>query len=118
MDQSSNAFVEFVLDQLSGLDAVIARPMFGGTGLYSRDLFFGIVFDDVLYLKVNDTTRPHYEDMGMKAFKPYTDRPTTLQYYQVPVGVLEDARELEQWARHAIDVALSRPVRSRRRKRR
>jgi DNA transformation protein len=100
-----DGFVEFVLDQLSELEQLTAQPMFGGTGLYAGEIFFGIVFFDILYLKVNESTRKHYERAGMKPFKPYDDRPVTLQYYEVPVAVLEDAEELTKWARRAINAA-------------
>ena len=100
------AFVDFVLDQLADIDAMSARRMFGGTGLYAGDVFFGIVFADILYLKVNEATRETYERAGMNPFKPYRDRPTTMQYYEVPVQVLEDRDELAKWARGAIAVAI------------
>lgn len=101
-----NPFVRFVLDQLEGIDDVSPRSMFGGTGLYAGTVFFAIIFDDVLYLKVNDSTRKQYERAGMKPFKPYENRPTTMQYYEVPVEVLEDSEELTKWAHRAIAVAL------------
>ena len=44
----SDGFRAFVLDQLSGLDDLIARSLFGGVGLYSRGLFFGIMSRDRL----------------------------------------------------------------------
>lgn len=101
----SPAFREFVLDQLEELGDVIARSMFGGVGLYHRDTFFGIIAGDVLYLKVDDSTRVEYERAGMLAFKPYTDRSGTMQYYSVPLHVLESAPELARWARAAVAVA-------------
>jgi len=101
----SPAFVDFVLDQLGEIDALSARSMFGGTGLYSADVFFGIVFSDTLYLKVDAATRAAYVRAGMKPFKPYRDRPTTMRYYEVPARVLEDRDELTKWARQAIAVA-------------
>jgi DNA transformation protein len=97
--------VDFVLDQLGEVEELRARPMFGGTGLYSGDVFFGIIFSDTLYLKVNATTRAAYVRAGMKPLKPYQDRPTTMQYYEVPASVLEDREELTKWARQAITVA-------------
>lgn len=103
----STAFVDFVLDQLSGVDGVRAQAMFGGTGLYCNDVFFGIVHRDILYLKVNDDTRAAYERAGMKPFKPYADRPTTMQYYEVPVAILEDPRDLAAWIERAVAVAAS-----------
>jgi DNA transformation protein len=101
----SSAFRSFVLDQLEELGDVSPRPMFGGVGLYRAGLFFGIIAGDVLYLKVDASNRPDYERAGMKPFKPYKDRAGTMQYYAVPVDVLESAFELAAWARKAVAVA-------------
>jgi DNA transformation protein and related proteins len=94
-----------VLDQLEELGDVMPRSMFGGVGLYRDGLFFGIVAGDVLYLKANDETRGAFEAAGSQPFKPYPDRSGTMQYYAVPVNVLESALELAQWSRRALDVA-------------
>jgi DNA transformation protein len=102
---SSRSFERFVLDQLTGLGEVTAKKMFGGIGLYCGDVFFGIIARDQLYLKVDDRTRPAYERAGMQPFKPYPGRPTTMKYYAVPVGVLESAMELIEWARDAVAAA-------------
>jgi DNA transformation protein len=95
----------FVLDQLAGVPGLRARAMFGGIGLYAGDVFFGIVAADVLYFKVDDRTRPEYEAVGSTPFKPYADRPMTMAYYRVPVGVFEDAAQLTRWAKRAVAVA-------------
>ena len=76
--------------------------MFGGVGLYHRGIFFGIIAGDALYLKVGDRNRQDYVDAGMKAFKPYSDRSATMQYYEVPLSVLESGPELVRWARRAV----------------
>ena len=112
----ATAFVEFLLDQLDGLPKVRAQRMFGGFGLYSDDLFFGIVHTDILYFKVNDQSRNDYVRAGMAPFKPYKDRPMTMQYYQVPAAVMEDADELCQWARKAISAAQDKKVTSKARR--
>ena len=79
--------------------------MFGGVGLYCRGLFFGIIARDTLYLKVDDENRPDYEAARMKSFKPYADRPATMQYYAVPLDVLESPLDLARWARKAVAAA-------------
>jgi DNA transformation protein len=104
---SASAFERFVLDQLADLGAVRSRRMFGGAGLYRDDVFFGLIARDELYLKVNEQTRREYEAAGMRPFKPYPARPTTMKYYSVPVGVLESAPDLVSWARKALAVAQS-----------
>jgi len=101
----SDAFKSFVLDQLDDLGDVVPRSMFGGVGLYSRGVFFGIIARDVLYLKADEQTRGEYKRAGMKPFRPYPGRAGTSQYYAVPVGVLESASELVEWARKAVAVA-------------
>jgi len=98
------AFRAFVIDQLDGLE-VEAKAMFGGTGLYSRGLFFGIIMRDTLYLKVGDTNRADFEKAGAPAFTPYPGRRGSRNYYAVPVDVLESSHELAAWARKAIAVA-------------
>ena len=98
---------DFVLDQLSGLRGLRAQAMFGGVGLYADEVFFGIVAADVLYFKVDDSTRAAYEAEGSKPFTPYGDRATPMQYYEVPAGVLESAPTLVQWARRAVAAARS-----------
>lgn len=79
--------------------------MFGGVGLYCDELFFGIIARDTLFLKVDTLNRPDYERAGMTPFKPYIDRPGTMQYYEVPVGVLESAPDLVRWARRSVAAA-------------
>jgi len=108
---TSNSFVEFVLDQLRDIDEVMVRRMFGGVGIYSVGDFFAIIFHNVVYFKVDDLNRKDYLDAGMKPFKPYPDQPTTMQYFAVPLSVLEDADECGRWARRAVQAARRNPRR-------
>src|SRR5436190_8120098 len=103
---SSRTFETFVIDQLSGVGEVVARKMFGGVGLYGDGVFFGLIARDELYLKVDAAARGALEaEGGARPFKPYSDRPVTLQYYSVPIAVLESAPELVRWAERAIAAA-------------
>jgi DNA transformation protein len=101
----TDAFRAFVLDHLDELGDVTSRSMFGGVGLYCRGLFFGIIARDVLYLKVDGRNRPDCEAAGMKPFKPYADRPTTMQFCAVPLEILESPLDLTRWARKAVAAA-------------
>lgn len=89
-----------------------ARPMFGGVGIYSGELFFALIADDTLYFKVDDSTRPEFEARGMEPFRPFGDSGGTMQYYQLPEDLLEDPDLLRPWAEKA--VAVARQHRSRR----
>jgi DNA transformation protein len=101
----SGEFRDFVLDQLAGVRDLRARAMFGGVGLYSGDVFFGILAADVLYFKVGNANRDEYERAGSKPFKPYADRAMKMPYYSVPTETLENASSLVAWAGRAIAVA-------------
>ena len=80
--------------------------MFGGVGLYAGDVFFAVMMDDTVYLKVDDTTRGSYEAAGSRAFNPFPERGGgSMQYFEVPLAVLEDADELARWARESIRAA-------------
>ena len=101
-------FHSYVLEQLALLRGVSSRRMFGGVGLYSEGLFFGLIDDDVLYLKVDDSNRSDYTARGMDAFRPFKDKPLySMTYFQVPADVLEEAELLVQWARKSCAVALT-----------
>ena len=103
-------FLAYVLDQLEQLGGVSSRRMFGGAGLYRDEFFFGLIADDVLYLRVDDSNRADYSARGAAQFRPYADRPhLSMSYYEAPVSVLEDARELVVWARRSVEVAMRAP---------
>lgn len=92
-----DSFKDFVLDQLSELDGVTARAMFGGCGLYRGKIFFGILWRVRLLLKTNEKTRAAFERRGMKPFRP-NERQTLKNYLEVPADVVERADELCRWA--------------------
>ena len=102
---STSGFETFVVDQLTELGAVAPRRMFGGVGLYCDGLFFALIAQDRLYLKVDDQTRGLFEAAGSTPFRPYEDRPVTMQYYAVPIDILESAPALVEWARRAVGAA-------------
>ncbi len=48
---SSEEFLSFILDQLSGLDEISYRKMMGEYILYFKDKIFGGIYDDRLLIK-------------------------------------------------------------------
>jgi DNA transformation protein len=101
-------YSQYVLEQLSGLERVTSRRMFGGIGLYCDGLFFGIIAGDTLYFKVDETNRADYQARGMGQFRPYLNRPhVSMTYYAVPADALEDPEECVAWARRSVAVALA-----------
>lgn len=102
----SGTFRTFVLEQLGRtVQGVRGRAMFGGVGIYAGDLFFALIDDDTLYLKVDDSNRPEFEARGMGPFQPYGESGEVMQYYRVTEDLLEDPEVLGEWAERAIGVA-------------
>jgi DNA transformation protein len=102
----SKNFVAYVLEQLAQIANVTSRRMFGGVGLYADGLFFGLISEDTLYLKVDDSNRSDYEQRGSKPFCPFPDKSEfSMSYFDLPAEVLEDAEELTRWARKSVMVA-------------
>ena len=102
----SDEFLCFVLDQFSEL-GVTYRKMFGGVGLYHQGKVFGLVADDVVYLKVDDSNRKNYLDAGSPQFKPFPDKDMLMPYYEIPPSVLEDPDELCKWALDSVRIPSS-----------
>jgi DNA transformation protein len=113
----SESFRAFALDQLSSVEDLVAKPMFGGFGLYAGDAFFGILAADVLYLKVDDSNRADYERVKAPPFTPFADGRMSMSYYAVPVNILEASHTLATWAQRSITAARSGKRSPKRRKR-
>jgi DNA transformation protein len=92
--------------KLSKVAMIQTKPMFGGVGIYSEGLFFALIAEDKLYLKVSDLTRADFEAAGMGPFYPY-DAPTPMHYWELPPGVLDRPDELTVWVDKALAVAAS-----------
>lgn len=104
----SKEYIEFVRDLLQDFGPLRIKRMFGGAGVYSGEIFFAILADDTLYLKVDGGNRAEYETRGIEPFRyeMKNGRRATMSYYPVPAEVLEDPEAFPQWARGALEVAL------------
>lgn len=99
-----SGYAQYVLEQLDPVGQISSRSMFGGVGIYCDGLFFALIGNDQLYFKVDDSNRSDFEEVNMGPFRPYDDE-RSMQYYLVPVDVLEDQDQLKVWAGKAVDVA-------------
>jgi DNA transformation protein len=102
----SPSFKTFIIEQLSrALPRIRARSMFGGVGVYAGDVFFALIDDDTLYLKVDDANRPDFVARGLHPFQPYGEGGEVMQYYEVPGDLLEDPDALRPCAEKAVAAA-------------
>jgi DNA transformation protein len=95
---ATDSFRDFVLEQLAALEGLRCKLMFGGHGLYSGEMFFGILFDGRLYFKTHPDTLPDCLTAEASVFAP-SKKQVLKNYREVPVEILEDAVQLTSWAR-------------------
>jgi DNA transformation protein len=102
---ATKAYREYVQERLAPLVPLRVRPMFGEAGVYREDLLFGMIVNDALYFRVDDTNRADYEALGIGPLVPHWNPTKPLPYYEVPRAVLEDPDRLQEWANKAVAVA-------------
>jgi DNA transformation protein len=101
----SAEFREFALEQMGRVEPVTARAMFGGVGIYSSGLFFALIDDDTVYLKVDDTNRADFQAAGMGPFRPFGEDSPSMNYFELPAELLEEPDRLRPWMHKALEVA-------------
>lgn len=109
---SDETFRDFVADQLSSFEGLLIKCMFGGYDLYQDTSFFGMVAKGKPYFKTSKKTLKDYLKLGAKPFRYEKRNPKTgarktvslKRYYEVPVNILENSRDLCDWARNAASV--------------
>ena len=101
-------YLAYILEQLEGLADLRSRRMFSGVGLYSGELFFGLIHDDTLFFKTDGSNSAEYSARNMPRFMPFPERPqAVMAYYQVPADIVEDIEAILSWARKSVAVALT-----------
>ena len=105
------AALAFAVDLFSGMGRVEARRMFGGAGLYAGGVMFGLVDDDIIFLKVDETLKADLVAAGSRSWI-YTERrgpkagvPQETSYWSLPESALDDPEEACAWALRSLSVA-------------
>src|SRR5678816_2885189 len=89
--KQKNAYIAFVLDALCDVPDLTWRHMFGGYGLYGGGVFFGIVWKDQLFFRVDAASEKKYIAKGSGPFL-FRDTQKTFTYYEVPEAVLKNRK--------------------------
>ncbi len=104
---ASDGFADFLREQLTPLGRVTMRRMFGKTGVFCEGLMFGMVTDNVLYLRVDDDNRAAFKEAA--SFPPlnYEKKGSTidLSFWRLPERLYDEPDELVTWARLALAAA-------------
>lgn len=110
-------FIDYLLELLEPLGGVSARKMFGGHGIYKDGRMFGLVADEVLYLKVDAQSKPEFEaeDLGPFIYEK-NGKPMAMSYHRVPEAALDEPELMQEWAWKGVDAAMRAPAPKKRKK--
>ena len=110
-----SAFSDFVEELLAGLGPISIRRMFGGAGVYAGPVIFGLIIDDVLYLKADEALKADLAAEGSAPWVyvmpkgPRAGQAASTAYWRPPESALDDPDEAVAWARRALAVAENAP---------
>jgi len=62
----NKGYKDYVVDQLSKLSFVTVKKMFGGAGIHHDGLIFGLLGDDDLYFKADDSNKSDLALIGKR----------------------------------------------------
>lgn len=106
---ASHQFKAYIEDLLGPLGPLSFKRFFGGTGITCEGVLFAFIMGQTLYFRVDDGTRPRFEDAGMASFSYMTKKRRVFvrTYFAAPEHLFDEPDELLDWARQSIDVAQS-----------
>ncbi|HEV3490079.1 MAG TPA: TfoX/Sxy family protein [Reyranella sp.] len=104
---ASDSFAEFLREQLAPLGRVTMRRMFGKTGVFCDGLMFGMVTDNMLYLRVDDHNREAFKEAQSSPPLSYEKKGSAidLSFWRAPERLFDEPDELATWARLALAAA-------------
>lgn len=105
---SSKDYAKYVTEDLmSDIDGVSARAMFGGFGMYKDGIIFGLIVENQLYFKVDETTVEKYKNAGSKPFEyEMRGKISAMPYWLVPETILDNAEDLRVWVEESAEISL------------
>jgi DNA transformation protein len=97
---------DWLEEALAPLGSVKVRAMFGGHGASLDGLAFGLIADDLLYLKCDEATEARFMAEGLAPF--LYDKGGTMvamRYRRAPDAAMDDAECLREWVGLALEAA-------------
>jgi DNA transformation protein and related proteins len=99
-------FTDFLGEVFRQFGDVQPKKMFSGYGLYHDGVMFGLIADETLYLKADDSIAHYFEAKGLGQFE-YSRRGkiVKMSYYLAPVEIFDEPEEAANWAHRSFEVA-------------
>jgi TfoX/Sxy family transcriptional regulator of competence genes len=71
--------------------------MFGGIGVFSLDVMFALIYDEMVYLKSTQEIAKTYSE-DSEQFQPPFRKTMKMPYWSVPEKILMDREQFARWA--------------------
>lgn len=115
--KKQSGFIEFLDEVFEEFGPIEVPKMFGGFGVYHDGTMFALVANDVLYFKADETTKQHFELMGLPQFEyDRNGKNIKMSYYRAPEEIFDDREKAALWARRSYKVAVKQGTKKSRRK--
>ena len=100
-------FQDYLYELFEPVGTVKVKRMFGGAGVFYRDIMIALISAEQVYLKADAITEPRFEEEGLDAFVYETKdgKRTVMSYRLMPDRAYDDPDELKEWAELAIEAA-------------
>jgi DNA transformation protein len=98
---------DYLRDLFASFRPVTVRRMFGGAGIFVDGVMFGLVVDDVIYLKAGEDNAADFDREGLPPFeyRAKNGKRAVMSYRKMPERLYDDPDELAQWASRSLAVA-------------
>ena len=102
----NNSYVDYIIELLSPFGSITSKFMFGGCAIYKDGIIIGIIVDNELFFKVDDSNKRHYELYGSAPFMyKAKGRHVALSYWKVPEEILEQQDKLLEWLTWSYEIS-------------
>jgi DNA transformation protein len=105
----SPGFTDYAEELLAGFGKVEIRRMFGGAAIYRGGVGFGILDDDVFYIKADAEFGAELKKQGCKPWVYSVKKDGTVRdiaYWSMPAAAADDADEAAFLARRSYQIAV------------
>lgn len=100
-------YVEYLKEVFEQFGPIQPRRMFGGYGLFHKGLMFGLVADDVVYLKADEPVAQSFTEQGLAQFQyEKQGKMFKMSYYMAPEDIFDDPEEARIWAVRSYEAAV------------
>ena len=107
ISREDQEFCDYVVGLCQLIGPVYSKRMFGGFGIFLEGLMFGLISDNVYYIKVDEETRSEFEELGLEPFTyDKAGKKMNLGYLQAPEEAMDSAEVMAEWANKGFDAAL------------